>query len=87
MSHPFTLNRQVEFHDPAMEIHAFPIEPILPFPGGELPSLAQLRCQIQDQGEVRTNSTGGRLISRSHQRRIQAPAGHLIGLGRKRKPV
>lgn len=43
MSHPFTLNRQVEFHDPAMEIHAFPIEPILPFPGGELPSLAQLR--------------------------------------------
>ena len=29
MSYPFTLNRQVEFHDPAMEIHAFPIEPIL----------------------------------------------------------
>jgi hypothetical protein len=87
MSHSLTLNRQVEVHHAAMEIHAFPVEPIPPLPGGELPSLAQLRGQIQDQRKVRTNSAGGGLISRSHQHRIQPPAGHLIGFGRKRKPV
>lgn len=87
MSHSLALNRQVEAHHAAMKVRAFPIESILTLPGGELASLTQLGRQIQDQGEVRANSSGGRLISRSHEDWIQTSTRHLIGFGRECEPI
>src|SRR4051812_43031948 len=82
MSHPITMNCQVEAYHPAVKVDAFAVEPVLPLAGGNLSRETQFRIQIQDQRQVGPESLRGRKIRCPHQRWIESPTRHLVGFGR-----
>ncbi len=64
-----------------------PLQAVQPLPARNLPGLAHIGGQVQDQGQVRHQALGrGPVGWKDHLRRQSSP-GHLVGLGGQGEPV
>jgi hypothetical protein len=70
-----------------MKFRTFPVESVSPLSSSDLAGLTQLRRQIQNQSQVRSETSGCRLVPGPDQRRIEPSTGHLVRFGRQRIPI